>query len=463
VIARARTEPPGAPGAAPVVHVSTFLSAGRAFADPGCMRTLALAALTLALAAVAVAPAGADDPAAQGLRAEFFDAIDLTGTPVTTRVDPTVSFDWDQAEPVPGVGDAFSARWTGTVTPPSSGDMRFYVRSDDGVRLWVDGRLVIDDWEEHEVEEHSGEITLEAGRAYDLRLEYFDIRRHAVVQLRWRPEGGTKQIVPASALRPPAPPAPPVVRDPDPAPAPDTPPGTGTGTGARPVVAPVAPAAPIPGDHHEVPQPDLPPPSTPVAGESFNAEPTEGTVLVRRPQDGALIPLAQGASLPVGTRLDTRDGDVHIETAPAQGVERRVQWAEFTGATVRVAQGGASRVVTLDLNHGDFESMCRSSQSRAPRRAAGRARSAQARGSSVRRVFARGRGRFRTRGRHAAATVRGTTWMVEDRCDGTLTRVTSGVVDVEDLSTGRRVATLRAGDSAFVRPGQRARVSRARR
>src|SRR3712207_7494150 len=60
-----------------------------------------------------------------------------------------------------------------------------------------------------------------------------------------------------------------------------------------------------------------------VPGESFNATPEGGDVLVRRPADGQLIPLEQGASLPVGTHVDVREGGVDIQTAPAAGVGDR--------------------------------------------------------------------------------------------------------------------------------------------
>jgi len=207
------------------------------------------------------------------------------------------------------------------------------------------------------------------------------------------------------------------------------------------LTTPVAPPA-EPGE-------PLDPPAPPVAGETFNAVPTGGDVLVRRPQDGALIPLEQGASLPVGSRLDVRQGSVVVDAAPARGATQ--QEAAFTGAMFKVAQPRrGSRIVTLDLNHGDFESCANLAQ----RSRAATARAAARRSErSVRRLFGRGKGRFRTRGRHAAATVRGTTWIVEDRCDATVTAVREGVVDVEDFGTGRTVA-VRAGRQLVSRPGR---------
>jgi ferric-dicitrate binding protein FerR (iron transport regulator) len=69
----------------------------------------------------------------------------------------------------------------------------------------------------------------------------------------------------------------------------------------------------------------------------------------------------------------------------------------------------------------------------------------------IRKLRGNGRGRFRTRGRYSAATVRGTDWTVEDRCDGTLTRVKRGRVSVRDFRR-RKTVTVRAGKSYLAKP-----------
>ena len=414
-------------------------------------RRPAVAALALTLSLGAATAATADDP--RGLQAQYFDAVDLSGTPALTRVDPAVNFDWGLDEPVPGVGDTFSVRWTGTLTAPVTGRYTFRTVSDDGVRLWVDGDLVVDDWTMHAVSERSGEIDLVAGRAVDLKLEYFDGRRRAVAKLFWHRAGQTPELVPSSALRPPGavqPGTTPEEQTPGPvlektiiAPALTTvPEGAPEGTTVTEAVPP--PPAPL-----------LPPPAPPVAGETFNAEPESGQVLVRRPEDGALIALEQGASLPVGTRLDARNGAVALQTAPAAGFRGRAQQARFSGATFKVGQprkGG--RVVTIDMQHGDFESCDGQPTARSKSRAkTPTARAARRSSKRVRAIFGSGKGKFRTKGRHAAATVRGTVWSVEDRCDATVTSVREGVVDVEDLVTGKDVV-VRAGESYTARPNR---------
>ena len=61
-----------------------------------------------------------------GLKAEYFQKADASGTPVTTRVDKQIDFDWDAAAPVPGLrSDSFAVRWSGTITPPDAGDYNF--------------------------------------------------------------------------------------------------------------------------------------------------------------------------------------------------------------------------------------------------------------------------------------------------------------------------------------------------
>ena len=149
-----------------------------------------------------------------GLSAAYFSNVDLTGTPVT-RTDPTIDFDWGDGSPAPAIGiNNFSARWTGQVTPKVSGAQTFYTLSDDGVRLWVNGFLLIDNWTDHGPTENSGTINLTAGQRYDLKMEYYEHSNGAVARLLWSAAGVAKEVVPASQLfpsgaTPPPPPPPP--------------------------------------------------------------------------------------------------------------------------------------------------------------------------------------------------------------------------------------------------------------
>jgi len=135
-----------------------------------------------------------------GLKAEYYDNIDLTNLKVT-RLDPNVDYDWGTGSPDPSVGvDTFSARWTGKVTPKTSETYTFYTTSDDGVRLWVNGVQIINNWTDHGPTENSGTIALTAGVPVDIKLEYYENSLGAVIHLSWSSPSVAKQVVPQSAL-----------------------------------------------------------------------------------------------------------------------------------------------------------------------------------------------------------------------------------------------------------------------
>ena len=150
---------------------------------------------------------GNDPPSGIGLLAEYFDTADLTG-PSLLRIDATVDFSWGNGSPDPAIGaDTFSARWTGQVEPEFSEVYTFHVVSDDGVRLWVDGQLIIDNWTDHAPTENSGQIALVAGRRYDIKLEYYENGGGAVARMLWSSPSRAKEVVPSERLYPADPPA----------------------------------------------------------------------------------------------------------------------------------------------------------------------------------------------------------------------------------------------------------------
>jgi hypothetical protein len=137
-----------------------------------------------------------------GLKAEYYDNQDLTNLKVT-RTDPTVNFNWGTGSPDPAIGvDTFSARWTGQVKADHSETYTFYTTSNDGVRLWVNGQLVINNWTTHATTENSGTIALQAGRWYPVTLEYFEGSGNAVIALSYSSASVTKRIVPSTNLSP---------------------------------------------------------------------------------------------------------------------------------------------------------------------------------------------------------------------------------------------------------------------
>jgi hypothetical protein len=155
------------------------------------------------------------------------------------------------------------------------------------------------------------------------------------------------------------------------------------------------------------------------------------------------IRLRQAAQIPVGSLVDVRKGTVRMTSAAnREGTE--VQTGFFRGGVYKAVQKRARTPVTeLRMTGGSFR---RCPGTRNLRR--GSARTAARR---IRRLSGRARGRFRTRGRYGSATVRGTTWSMEDRCNGTLTRVQEGIVAVRDFAK-RRTITVRAGRSYLARP-----------
>ncbi len=122
-----------------------------------------------------------------GLAAEFFPNRDLQGTPTSTRVDPQVQYDWSATRNKLGLPKGgFSERWTGKIGPmPRTQNYRFAVTSDDGARLFIDGRNIVDAWRDMPETTNVGEIRLEAGKSYDIRLEYYDAGGEAVCRLGW--------------------------------------------------------------------------------------------------------------------------------------------------------------------------------------------------------------------------------------------------------------------------------------
>ncbi|MGE0486831.1 MAG: DUF6701 domain-containing protein [Gammaproteobacteria bacterium] len=143
-----------------------------------------------------------------GLSATYYDQNGVqrayfTGNEVK-RVDPTIAFDWGTGIPAAGIGnDDFSVRWTGRITPPTSGNYRFYTRSDDGVRLYLDGALVIDNFTDHApTVNQSALLPLTAGQNYELEMEYYERGGGAVAELDWEGPGIARDTIPSAVLTP---------------------------------------------------------------------------------------------------------------------------------------------------------------------------------------------------------------------------------------------------------------------
>jgi beta-glucosidase len=128
-----------------------------------------------------------------GLRVEYFKNRELSGAAAVTRVDSRIDFNFI-VNPIPGfsngafASESFSARWTGFFTPAESGTFQLGMRADDGFRLWLDGKLVVEDWTTHGVSTKMASVKLEKGHKYSLKVEYFQATGDAIAQLVWNNE-----------------------------------------------------------------------------------------------------------------------------------------------------------------------------------------------------------------------------------------------------------------------------------
>jgi hypothetical protein len=201
-------------------------------------------------------------------------------------------------------------------------------------------------------------------------------------------------------------------------------------------------------------------PSGPSVGRTVVAREVSGAVLFREPGDpgSGFRALERDEVLPVGSTIDAQRGRLTLtsvaEVTRRGGIE--TQSADFYDGIFQVRQRRATRPVTdITLKSPAFDAVCgpRNQRVRAGSFAA-RARTAAARRKRSKNVVSSlwgdGKGRFRTRGRYSAATVRGTVWLTRERCDGTLTAVRRGVVSVRDLRRHRTVR-VRAGHSYLAR------------
>lgn len=162
-----------------------------------------LSLLPLLAALCAVHSGHAAEGAGTGLTAAYFANTTLSGAPMLTRTDATVDFNWAGGAPAPGMpADHFSVRWHGFLETPDSGPCTLIARSDDGMRVWLDGILVIDAWVARSVAETTWTFTAVAGRRHAIRVEYFERGGQAVAQLLWQPGSGPRQLVPSTHLHP---------------------------------------------------------------------------------------------------------------------------------------------------------------------------------------------------------------------------------------------------------------------
>jgi beta-glucosidase len=138
-------------------------------------------------------PSSALTPASgtgHGLSANYYTGTTPTGTPVLTQADSAVSFDWGGQSPGSGVPTTnWSASWSGTITPPTTGQYTFSLDSDDGSRLYIGGNLLIDDWRDQAGGAVTATVNLTAGQAVPIKVEYYQAGGDSHLHLGWQPPG----------------------------------------------------------------------------------------------------------------------------------------------------------------------------------------------------------------------------------------------------------------------------------
>ncbi len=123
--------------------------------------------------------------------------------PAMTRVDPSINFNWSSAAPNPNMPlTEYGVAWTGQIQAQATQTYVFSTTSDDGVRLWVNGQEIINDWTPHAAANDFGSIALVAGQRYDIKLEYYQAQFAAQISLSWSSTTTPGQIIPASVLYP---------------------------------------------------------------------------------------------------------------------------------------------------------------------------------------------------------------------------------------------------------------------
>ena len=122
----------------------------------------------------------------KGLKAEFYKNINLEGMAALTRIDPILDFNWEDDSPAPGINkDRYSVRWSGFLVPPVTRKYTFYTLSDDGVRVFIDGKILFENWSDHGTTADSATIDLVGGKPYNIKVEYYENGGNAVLLLGW--------------------------------------------------------------------------------------------------------------------------------------------------------------------------------------------------------------------------------------------------------------------------------------
>lgn len=181
------------PGGAVTIKMEYYEQRGPALAQLGWQNLTAEVPVVNAVPTATVSPTAEPTatesptvvPPITDWKGEYFTNRTLDGTPALVRNDPAIDFDWGDGSPAAGMlpTDDFSARWTRTLTL-AAGTYRFTTQADDGIRLLINGQLVIDNWREQPLSTYTSELYLD-GTPVTVEVIYFEARGRAVAQLTW--------------------------------------------------------------------------------------------------------------------------------------------------------------------------------------------------------------------------------------------------------------------------------------
>jgi len=135
-----------------------------------------------------------------GLHAEYFNNMKVEGSPTLSRVDATIDFAWGDTGMSPQLLKNYSARWTGVLVPPATGEYFIGFSGQDGYRVWIDNNLIVEDWRvHHPASIETKKMHLEQGHAYAVKIEYFQDVRSAEARFIWSPpDQAVKEAVEAA-------------------------------------------------------------------------------------------------------------------------------------------------------------------------------------------------------------------------------------------------------------------------
>ncbi|MGE5297210.1 MAG: PA14 domain-containing protein, partial [Solirubrobacterales bacterium] len=136
-----------------------------------------------------------------GVQAEYFRGVEIVGDPVVTTTETQINHDWGSGEVAGGISDSVSARWTADLEVPFTETYQFTTTTDDGVRLWINDRPLIDNWTDHGSTDDVAAIDLVGGQFYRLRMEWYDKSGTAVAKLAWKSPSIGSQPIPAGILQ----------------------------------------------------------------------------------------------------------------------------------------------------------------------------------------------------------------------------------------------------------------------